>query len=120
MHFLLSNYFSIPVAGTDYVNQTYTVTFPAGETTQTITVMTLEDSLREGTEVFSATLSNPVGDDFSIGATSTATVKIEDDDGTCFTLMWITLLSNVLFCFGESRVTNFPLLVDTLYLLSLV
>ena len=82
MHFLVSNYFSIPVAGTDYVDQTYTVTFPAGETTQVITVMTLEDSLSEGIEDFSATLSNPVGDGLSIGDMGTATVTIDDDDGT--------------------------------------
>ena len=62
---------------------TQTVTFPAGETSQTVPVDTLDDSLAEGSESFGASLSSPDGNGlpFSIGSQDTATVDIVDNDG---------------------------------------
>ena len=66
----------------DYTPVIQTITFPAGETSVTVPVDTLDDSLSEDQEMLGATLSNPQGNGlpFSLGAQDTATVEIEDDD----------------------------------------
>ena len=61
--------------------QVATVTFPAGQSRGAVAVMTLEDIISEGSEQFTATLSNPVGENFNIGSADFATVTIKDDDG---------------------------------------
>ena len=68
-----------------------TVTFPIGQTEQTVLVGTLDNSIFEQLESFSAVLSSPTdnGIDFSIGDQDTATVDITDNDCkiiSCFTL----------------------------------
>ena len=62
---------------------TQTVTFPAGQTSATVFVNTLDDSLAEGLENFEASLSSPNGNGlpFNIGDQDTATVDIVDNDG---------------------------------------
>lgn len=83
--YFVLNYFLFlnPAADYDNVPQTVTVTFPAGTVTQTVSVQTTEDSLSEGPERFTATLSNPTGTDgFGIGPNNVATVNINDDDCT--------------------------------------
>ena len=62
---------------------TQTVTFPAGETSVTVFVNTLDDMLAEGLETFEASLSSPNGNGlaFNIGSQDTATVDIVDNDG---------------------------------------
>ena len=62
---------------------TRTVTFPAGQTSQTVTVSTLDDSLSEGPENFGASLSSPNGNGlpFSIGDQDTTSVGIVDNEG---------------------------------------
>ena len=62
---------------------TQTVTFPAGQTSQTVTVSTLEDLLSERLETFGASLSFPNGNglSFSVGSQDVATVDIVDNDG---------------------------------------
>ena len=69
-------------AAADYdgVPQTVTVTFPAGQTSQTVSVMTTEDSISEERETFTVTLSNPVGGGFAVGPNDRATIDINDDD----------------------------------------
>ena len=67
-------------AGTDYTNTGFplTVTFAAGETSKAVTIPILQDTAIEGTETISLSvvgLSNA-----TIGATSTATLQILDDD----------------------------------------
>ena len=57
------------------------MTFPVGQTSRTVTVATLQDMISEGTEEFTATLSNPVGGNFIVGSTGSATISIVDDDG---------------------------------------
>ena len=80
-------YFTLyAVAGGDYTTRTETLTFLAGETSQTVLVNTLDDSLSEPLETFGAELSSPNGNglDFSLGGQDTATVDITDND--CETL----------------------------------
>jgi hypothetical protein len=64
-------------AGSDYLAATGTVTFAAGQTSATITVLVLGDTLHEPDETFTVVLSSPVG--LTIG-TGTATVTITNDD----------------------------------------
>ncbi len=69
-------------ADSDYTTARGTLTFAPGETTQTISVPILEDSLDEQDETFTVTLSNPVNAAFPGAAVSlTATGIITDDDG---------------------------------------
>ena len=66
------------VAPGDYTAQAaFLVTIPAGSTSATVNVPTIEDALFEGDETFSATISNPSG--ATIG-TATGTGTIADDE----------------------------------------
>jgi azurin len=68
-------------SGADYTNTTGTLVFGPGVTSQTITVATLNDVLVEGPETFTVVLSNPnPAVSTSLGAPSTATVTITDND----------------------------------------
>jgi chitinase len=49
------------VAGTDYVAASGTLTFPAGTTTRTVSVLVMGDILPEGSETFTLRLSNASG-----------------------------------------------------------
>ncbi|HYJ45268.1 MAG TPA: Calx-beta domain-containing protein, partial [Pyrinomonadaceae bacterium] len=64
----------------DYTMALGTLTFAAGETSKTITILVDDDSYVEGNESFTLKLTNPVGT--TLGATSTATVTIIDNDLT--------------------------------------
>ena len=64
-------------AGQDYTATSGTLTFAAGETSQTVQVPVLDDALDEGNETMTLTLSNPVGaalDD----AEATGTIRNSD------------------------------------------
>ena len=65
------------LAPNDYTATTGTLTFPIGNTKQTISVPTIEDDLDEPNETFSVTLSSPDGAALSRG---TGTGTITDDD----------------------------------------
>jgi hypothetical protein len=65
------------IAGQDYVAGSGTITFTAGQTTATIVVAIIGDTLFEGDEAFTITLSDPDG--LSLGR-AVATVTILDDD----------------------------------------
>jgi hypothetical protein len=65
-------------AGQDYTPTSGDLTFAPGETTQTIQVPIIDDTVVEGTEDFFVTLSNPVG--ANLGAPSQAIVYITDND----------------------------------------
>ena len=73
------HYHIICTAPGDYTSNVLTVTFPAGTTTQEVLVQTVEDSIHERAERFTAILSNPVGGE--LGTDTTATVNIVDNDG---------------------------------------
>ena len=77
---------------------TRTVTFPAGQTSQTVTVSTQDDSLSEGQETFGASLSSPNGNglSFSVGNQDMATVDIVDNDGRKIWYFDSEILTNVI------------------------
>src|SRR5437588_2730883 len=62
----------------DYIFAAGTLSFAAGETNKSFTVLIINDAFQEGTETFSVSLSNPVGT--TLGLRTTATVAIFDDD----------------------------------------
>ncbi len=71
-------------AGADYANGTYTVVIPAGQTTGSFTVATVNDTLIEGNETFSAQIvsaSNTVGTIFVNATAATGTI-IDNDFNT--------------------------------------
>ncbi|WP_166789662.1 carbohydrate binding domain-containing protein [Cryobacterium fucosi] len=63
---------------TDYTSSTGTLTFAAGQTTQSISVATTDDAAEEPSETLAVTLSNPVG--AALGSPSAATLTILDND----------------------------------------
>ena len=63
----------------DYAAATSSLTFLPGETSRTVTVVTVEDVLHEPDETFRVELSSPVNADIRSGA-GTATGTITDDD----------------------------------------
>ncbi|EPR11818.1 Calx-beta domain-containing protein [Ruminiclostridium papyrosolvens] len=62
----------------DYTSSSGTLTIPKGETSGTIQVGVINDTLDEDDEDFSLAINNPVGAD--LGASSTAKCTIKDDD----------------------------------------
>ncbi|WP_088889424.1 DUF4347 domain-containing protein [Leptolyngbya ohadii] len=69
---------SSATAGADYTAASGTLTFAPGQSSRTITVPILEDSLTESNETFTVTLRNPTGT--ALGAQATTTVTILDND----------------------------------------
>jgi hypothetical protein len=67
------------IAGEDYLATSGTLTFAAGQTEQTLSVVILNDALVEGTEMFLITLSNP-GAGASLGPRTSSSVRIRDND----------------------------------------
>ena len=65
-------------AGSDYVSTSGTLVFAPGETSKTITVPLLNDSIVENNETFQIALTDP-SNSFGLGS-STATVTIRDND----------------------------------------
>ena len=65
-------------AGMDYTATSGTLTFMPGETSKTITVTLLNDTVYDDTERFQVTLSNPTG--AALSAASFANVNISNDD----------------------------------------
>ncbi|OSI38618.1 DUF4082 domain-containing protein [Bradyrhizobium canariense] len=66
------------LAGSDFTTSSGTVTFAAGQVSQTISVPIINDTTPESDETFTVTLSNPTG--ATLGAQTTTTVKILDND----------------------------------------
>ena len=65
-------------APSDYTTTSGTLTFAPTETSKTFTVPIIQDTVYEGNETFTVTLSTPVG--ATLGAPNPATVTIIDDD----------------------------------------
>ena len=76
-------------SGTDYTLANGTLSFGNGETTKTITVAIVNDSLYEPNETVVVTLSNATGG-ASIGTNSSATLTINDDDAALPAISSIT------------------------------
>lgn len=66
------------IEGEDYASAIGTLTFAPGETSQSFELSILNDKIAENTETLTLTLSNPVN--ATLGATSTTTVGITDND----------------------------------------
>ena len=66
-------------AANDYVSATGTLTFNAGETSKTISLTIVQDTIDELDETFTVSLSNPTNSSIS---DATGTVTITDDEGT--------------------------------------
>jgi Ice-binding-like/Calx-beta domain/Domain of unknown function (DUF4214) len=62
----------------DYEIRIKTIRFAAGETSKIVSVFIIDDTYLEGAESFTATLSNAIG--ASVGAQSTATVNVTDNE----------------------------------------
>ena len=66
-------------AGADYTSASGTLTFAAGGDSKTIAVPMLEDSVDEGSETFTMTLSNPSGGNAHLfDAEATGTIENHD------------------------------------------
>ena len=70
------------VEGTDFANLSGSVTILAGQTSATIDIAVLDDSILESTESVTVTLDDVTAGDpsISLGTSITATVTITDDD----------------------------------------
>jgi len=77
-------------AGSDYTSLSGTLTFTPGETSKTITVPILNDSIYEATETADITLSNPSG--AALG-TALASINIGSDDAMPAVSVWTSLVS---------------------------
>ncbi len=64
----------------DYITAVGTVRFAAGENSRTISIPIVDDAYAEGNETFTITLSNAIG--ATLGAPSTATITIQDNEAT--------------------------------------
>ena len=78
----------------DYIDDTGTLTFLAGENTKEITVQTTDDGITENTETFSLVLSNPQGNAV-IGTVDTVAFFIADNDDILTTLIFSTSAFNI-------------------------
>ena len=67
------------IAGDDYQSQSGTLTFANGETSKTVSIPILEDSVVEGDENFNLTINNVTGG-ATIAGVTTAEVTIQDND----------------------------------------
>ncbi len=67
-------------AGSDYTATSGTLAFAVGETEKTVSVPVLDDSIDEGEETFTLTLSNPQGGNGAYLADAVATGTIENAD----------------------------------------
>jgi glucose/arabinose dehydrogenase len=66
-------------AGTDYQTASGTLTFASGETSKTVAISLLEDSVLESNETFNFILENPTGG-ATLASSSTAQIEIADND----------------------------------------
>ena len=80
-------------SGLDYVSQTnQQLNFDPGEVTAEITIPIIQDSLNEGDESFSVTLSNPIGAEFTdLYSTIVLTITIIDDEMPTLSIVDSTL-----------------------------
>jgi len=76
------------IEGTDYQTGPTSFSIPDGSSTTTITLTTIDDSIIEGDETITATISNPsVG---AVGSNDSDTANLADNDTAGFTIGTIT------------------------------
>ena len=84
MHVALSTCsFPHPLAPSDYLGGTFSVTIPAGSSMANLSVPTIKNDSVEVDEVFKATLTVPRGSDRVVVGIDTAYVTIIDTSGEC-------------------------------------
>ena len=66
------------VAPGDYTSATGTVTFAPGDTSETVSVQTIDDALVEGTETFDVLVNNPTGNAAIADGTGVGTINDND------------------------------------------
>ncbi|WP_307722549.1 Calx-beta domain-containing protein, partial [Sphaerospermopsis reniformis] len=66
----------------DFTAKTETLTFAQGETSKTFTVQTTQDTLLEGNETFTVSLSNPTSGAIISSTNGTAKGTINNDDSS--------------------------------------
>ncbi|MEP6568940.1 MAG: Calx-beta domain-containing protein [Acidobacteriota bacterium] len=66
----------------DYETTAGTLNFAPGEISKNLTVLIVDDSYPENSEVFNVSLSNPLGSGATLGTPATATVTITDSDSS--------------------------------------
>lgn len=76
------------IAGQDYTATSGTITFAAGETSQTVSIPVIADNLVEGNETFSVVLSNPSNLAIGVG---TGIATIVDDDVAAISIGDVTV-----------------------------
>lgn len=81
------------IAGEDYAETAGTITFAAGETTQTTNIPILKDGNSEAIETFSVALSNPTG--ATLDSQITTTISILDNDSALGSLSRQTVFSGL-------------------------
>jgi hypothetical protein len=67
-------------SGSDFTATSGTLTFTSAQTSQTVSVPTIDDATVESAETFSLALSSPTGG-AALGTPSSATATINDNDG---------------------------------------
>ena len=100
-------------AGSDYTAASGTLTFSAGQSSRSFTVITANDTLFEGAETVTATLSAPTGG-ATIAAASAVGTIVDDDNSPVFSVANATVTEGGIMtvyvqCMGE---TNIPQSVD--------
>ena len=84
MHVKLSTCsFPRPLAPSDYLGGTFSVTIPAGSSMANLSVLTIKTATVEVDEVFKATLTILRGSDIVVVGIDTAYVTITDTSGEC-------------------------------------
>ena len=89
------------IAGTDFTTISGTLTFLNGETSKTISVPIINDTMDEPNETFNVALSNPTGGALLL-APSSAIVTITDDDNPP-----TVSINDISLAEGNSGTTNF-------------
>ena len=106
----------LATAGTDYIASSGAVTFNPGETSKTINLTILGDTLYEQDEFFMVELSSPTGATLDLSGSSIlgyqAAIKINNDDVASLPII-TSFTPNVLeFVEGNSGTTNAPITVS--------
>ena len=96
------------IVGEDFLMEQGTVVFAAGETSQTVEVITIDDSVRENQEQVILSLSNPVGAE--LGAVRRAVFTIRDNDPVDPLSIYNFDASPGLLSFGEMNLSLFKIL----------